>query len=150
MLACSPASRDEIEPSVPRAAEARLLNRVMKPELAVTPVLAVKAFFSSVWLASAASSLALLVVRLPSAFIVMPIEDSVPKVDEALLTWLITPRNAHCRFTAELSPCSAPAFLLASSYFRLVRRLEATLLKAVTKSLRSEERRVGKECRSRW
>ena len=113
-LDCKPTLRVSIAPSLPSAASANDLKRRTKPEPAAVLASAVSMLRSSVMLPSALSSLTALVSSVPSVLRVKPISDKRPQVDDAVLPWLMAPRNWLCMPSAPWSPCNWPATLLSA------------------------------------
>src|SRR5256884_3274899 len=73
--------------------------------------------------------------RGPGFFILIPIVDRMVRVDLRTVTLIIPPQEV-------ITKDNVPARVNAVAYFRIVEPKAAIV--------RSEERRVGKECRSRW
>ena len=56
-------------------------------------------------------------------------------------------RALHCWFNPKTNEYEVPS---ESCFLRVLQGVSALEVEAITLSWRSEERRVGKECRSRW
>src|SRR2546422_7617574 len=77
----------------------------------------------------------------PGLFLLIPVVDRMVKVDLRTITLNIPPQEV-------ITKDNVPVRVNAVAYFRIVAPKEAIV--QVENFMRSEERRVGKECRSRW